>query len=78
MTLDFESFSDITSLTNQYAGFVFTNASIWTAASTDGRLPPNGLEAVRRYLAEANEQVRSAKIDLAATYTNQLVDGARQ
>jgi len=30
-TLDFEGFGDSTSLTNQYAGFLFSNTTIWTA-----------------------------------------------
>src|SRR5262249_25509257 len=35
-------------------------------ASTDGRMPPEGPEGVRRFLAASSDQVRNAKIDLAA------------
>jgi NitT/TauT family transport system substrate-binding protein len=47
------------------------------SSSTDGRMPPDRPEGVRRVLAVTSEQVRNAKIDLAATYTNQFVDEAR-
>jgi len=46
-------------------------------SSTDGWMPPDGPEGVRRVLAVISEQVRNAKIDLATTYTNQFVDEAR-
>jgi NitT/TauT family transport system substrate-binding protein len=42
--------------------------------SKDGRMPPGAPEGIRRFLAVTNERVRTAKIDLAATYTNQFVD----
>jgi NitT/TauT family transport system substrate-binding protein len=44
--------------------------------SKDGRMPPDGPEGVRRFLAVTNERVRNAKIDLVATYTNQFIDEA--
>src|ERR1700761_8685069 len=43
ITLDFEAFSDGTSLTNQYAGFLFVNASVWTSGLSlnDLEVPPH-------------------------------------
>ena len=43
ITLDFEAFADSTSLTNQYVGFLFTNASVWTAGLSlnDLEFPPH-------------------------------------
>jgi hypothetical protein len=43
VTLDFESFADGTSLTNQYVGFLFTNASVFTAGLSLNELefPPH-------------------------------------
>jgi hypothetical protein len=43
VTLDFESFADGTSLTNQYVGFLFTNASVFTAGLSlnDLEFPPH-------------------------------------
>jgi len=44
-----------------------------TMYSTDGRIKPESVEAVRRVLAESLERVRDAKIDLSRTYTNEFV-----
>ena len=45
--------------------------------STDGLMPAEGPEAVRRVLAVSLPKVREAKIDLAATYTNAFVTPGR-
>jgi NitT/TauT family transport system substrate-binding protein len=39
--------------------------------STDGRIRPESVEAVRRVLAGSIEKVRSTPVDLAMTYTNE-------
>ncbi|MGH2670567.1 MAG: ABC transporter substrate-binding protein, partial [bacterium] len=57
------------------------DAEIYTAAlaaalpmfSPDGRMPDGGPAAVRRVLAVSSEKVRSARIDLDHTFTNDLV-----
>jgi NitT/TauT family transport system substrate-binding protein len=41
--------------------------------SPDGRMTPEGAEAVRTVLAVSSEKVRTAKIDLSATYTNEFL-----
>jgi NitT/TauT family transport system substrate-binding protein len=41
--------------------------------STDGLLPAEGAEAVRRVLAVSNEKVRNSRIDLRETFTNEFV-----
>ena len=41
--------------------------------SPDGVMAADGAEAVRKLLAESVEKVRAAKIDLARTYTNELI-----
>jgi NitT/TauT family transport system substrate-binding protein len=41
--------------------------------SPDGIMTPEGAEAVRKVLAVSSEKVRTAKIDLAATYTNKFL-----
>ena len=41
--------------------------------SADGRIRPESAEAVRRVLAGSLEQVRSARIDLSRTYTNDFL-----
>lgn len=43
--------------------------------SPDGVMDPAGAEAVHKLLAQSMEKVRNARIDLAATYTNDLVHG---
>ena len=44
-----------------------------TMFSPDGIMAADGAEAVRKLLAESVEKVRTAKIDLSATYTNEFV-----
>ncbi len=46
------------------------------ATSKDGRMASEAPAGLLRYMAPANEQLRNAKIDLAATYTNQFVEAA--
>ncbi len=41
----------------------------------DGRMPASGPEAARRVLAASLEKVRTASVDLSATYTNAFVAG---
>jgi NitT/TauT family transport system substrate-binding protein len=41
--------------------------------SPDGMMTREGAEAVRKVLAVSSEKVRTAKIDLAATYTNEFL-----
>ena len=41
--------------------------------SPDGRMSPDGAEAVRKLLAGSMDKVRSATIDLSNTYTNEFV-----
>ena len=43
--------------------------------SPDGVMDPAGAEAVHKLLAQSMEKVRNARIDLAATYTNDLLHG---
>jgi len=43
--------------------------------SPDGVMDPAGAEAVRTLLAQSQEKVRRASIDLSRTYTNDLVHG---
>jgi NitT/TauT family transport system substrate-binding protein len=45
--------------------------------SPDGRMPADAPPIVRQVLAASNEKVRSAAIDLAATYTNDLLPHSR-
>ncbi len=42
--------------------------------SIDGKISPESAEAVRKVLAESLENVRNAKIDLNATYTNEYLN----
>ncbi len=44
--------------------------------SKDGRMPPDAPAGVLRYVAQTEESVRSANIDLGLTYTNQFVEEA--
>lgn len=43
----------------------------------DGRMPEGAPEALKRYLDATLENVRSAKIDLAATWTNEFLEGGK-
>ncbi len=43
--------------------------------SPDGRMAADGAESVRSLLAASMDIVRTAKIDVAKTYTNEFVDG---
>ncbi len=40
----------------------------------DGRMPAGAPEVARRYMAATSDKVRGAKIDLAATWTNQYLE----
>ena len=42
--------------------------------SPDGRMPADGPGAVRKVLAASLEKVRNARIELAATYTNEFIE----
>ncbi len=63
------------------AGFVGEDRKLYAEAvrhslsmySPDGRMEPEGPQAVRRVLAVSLEKVRGARIDLAQTYTNEFV-----
>lgn len=41
--------------------------------SLDGVMPPDGAEAVHKLLMQSLDKVRTAKIDLSSTYTNEFV-----
>lgn len=43
----------------------------------DGRMPPGAPEAVKRFLDFTSDQIRDAKIDLAATWTNEFLEGSK-
>lgn len=43
--------------------------------SPDGRMSPQGAEAVRTLLADSMEKVRNAKIDVSNTFTNEFLNG---
>jgi NitT/TauT family transport system substrate-binding protein len=43
--------------------------------SPDGRMDPEGAEAVLSVLRQSDEEVASTDIDLARTFTNDLIDG---
>jgi len=43
----------------------------------DGRMPHGAPEAMKRFLDATSEQVRGAKIDLAATWTNEFLEAAK-
>jgi NitT/TauT family transport system substrate-binding protein len=43
--------------------------------SPDGRMAADGAESVRSLLAESMDTVRNARIDIAKTFTNELVNG---
>ncbi|MCC6365281.1 MAG: ABC transporter substrate-binding protein [Bryobacterales bacterium] len=45
--------------------------------SVDGRMPPGAPEALKKYLDATLETVRNAKIDLAATWTNEYLPEAK-
>jgi NitT/TauT family transport system substrate-binding protein len=45
---------------------------------SDGAIPPESPELVRKWLAASSERVRVARIDLAKTYTNEFVEAANQ
>ena len=45
--------------------------------TADGRMPAGAPEAMRRYVAATVENVRNAKIDLAATWTNEYLSEER-
>ena len=63
------------------ASFRGENAAVYVAALTssmpmfspDGLMSADGPEAVRRLLAQSNDKVRTATIDLSKTYTNEFV-----
>jgi NitT/TauT family transport system substrate-binding protein len=46
-------------------------------SSPDGLMPPGAAEAVCRVISVSMETLRTAKIDVGATYTNEFVKGDR-
>jgi NitT/TauT family transport system substrate-binding protein len=47
------------------------------ALTTDGAMPLGAPEAVKRYLDATVDSVRNAKVDLAATWTNEFLPGSK-
>jgi NitT/TauT family transport system substrate-binding protein len=45
--------------------------------TTDGAMPKGAPEAMKRYLDAAVDSVRNAKVDLAATWTNEFLPGSK-
>jgi NitT/TauT family transport system substrate-binding protein len=51
----------------------------WSAGwyTADGKMPAGAPEVVRRYMAATSDKIRDAKIDLAATWTDQYLEAAK-
>jgi NitT/TauT family transport system substrate-binding protein len=60
-------------ITDNAAGDLETLRVTKTLLSVDGVMPPGGPEAVRNVLAATQEKIRTARIDLSTTYTNNFV-----
>jgi NitT/TauT family transport system substrate-binding protein len=54
-----------------------TLRDLTSSLSPDGRMPVGGAEAVYKVVSASYEQLRTAKIDLSQTYTNEFVADMR-